>query len=119
MQVQKQQLQVSIAAKEQQALQAAVKTIRRTGLYGCGTSVNVEYPTASDLLQMGENIPNNITDLKYLANGDCFFAFQVTLSNGISSPVFKADGANDQNMQSFNIPDYSLVKRVNGTKQEG
>ena len=38
------------------------------------------------------------------------------LSNGTSSPVFTAQGENDQNMQSFNIHDYSLVKRVNGSK---
>ena len=41
----------------------------------------------------------------------------MVLSNGVSSAVFTAPGTNDQDMLSFNIPDYSQVKRVNGTKQ--
>ncbi len=41
----------------------------------------------------------------------------MVLSNGESSAVFTAPGTNDQDMLSFNIPDYSQVKRVNGTKQ--
>ncbi len=39
----------------------------------------------------------------------------MVLSNGVSSAVFTAPGTNDQGMLSFNIPDYSQVKRVNGT----
>jgi hypothetical protein len=31
--------------------------------------------------------------------------------------VFTAPGTNDQDMLSLNIPDYSQVKRVNGTQQ--
>ncbi len=31
--------------------------------------------------------------------------------------MFNAPGTNDQDMLSFNIPDYSQVKRVNGTQQ--
>ena len=38
------------------------------------------------------------------------------LSNGVSSPVFAADGVNTQGLQSFEIPDYSMVKRVKGTQ---
>jgi hypothetical protein len=34
----------------------------------------------------------------------------------VASPVFTANDVTDQDMQSFNIPDFSLVKRVNGTK---
>ena len=30
--------------------------------------------------------------------------------------MLTAKGENDQNMQSFNIQDYALVKRVNGSK---
>ncbi len=41
----------------------------------------------------------------------------MVLSNGLSSAVFTAPGTNDQDMLSFNIPDYSQVKRVKGTKQ--
>ena len=37
------------------------------------------------------------------------------LSNGAASPVFTSQGENDEGMQSFNIPDYSLVKSVNGS----
>ena len=39
----------------------------------------------------------------------------MVLTNGISSPVFKGRYENDQDMQEFDIQDYSLVKRVNGT----
>jgi hypothetical protein len=43
----------------------------------------------------------------------------VILSNGVSSPVFTANDQNDQGLQSFAIPDYSVVKRVKGTQQGG
>jgi hypothetical protein len=36
----------------------------------------------------------------------------------MASPVFKCSTEDGQDMQSFNIPDYSLVKIVNGTKQD-
>ena len=68
---------------------------------------------------MSKNIAFKIKDLKYKIcskDKDYFGAFQVVLSNGTSSPVFTAQGENDQNMQSVNIQDYSLVKRVNGSK---
>ena len=94
--------------------------MRKTGLYGKSTSgPYIEWPTASDLLQMVKNIPNKIKDLKHKksTNPDYFGAFQVILSNGMSSPVFTVSGTNDQDMQSCNIPDFSLVKKVNGTKQ--
>ena len=61
-------------------------------------------------------------DLKYQNStkfNSYFGAFQVILSNGISSPVFNADSTNGKNMQSFKVADYSLVKRVNGSKQDG
>jgi hypothetical protein len=37
------------------------------------------------------------------------------LTNGSSSPVFEGKYQNDQAWQSFDIKDYSLVKRVKGT----
>ncbi len=37
------------------------------------------------------------------------------LSNGVASPVFTATGQDAQGLQSFAIPDYSQVKRINGT----
>ncbi len=40
----------------------------------------------------------------------------MVLSNGVCSPVFTGKGENDQNMQSVNIQDYAIVKRVNGSK---
>ena len=55
-----QQLKVSLAEKQMQALQAAVKTMRKVVKYGAGQSLNVEWPTASDLLQMVKNIPTKI-----------------------------------------------------------
>ena len=86
-------------------------------MYGFNTTVNFEWPKAKDLLEMVKNIPNKIKVLKHKksTSGNCFGAFQVILSNGISSPVFRATGTNNHYMQSFNIPDFSLVKRVNGT----
>ena len=94
--------------------------MRKTGLFGLDTRINVEWPTASDLLQMANNIPTKIKDLKYKQisynDGSKYFdAFQVILSNGISSPILKGGYKNIQEMQSFNVPDFSLVKRVNGT----
>ncbi len=38
------------------------------------------------------------------------------LSNGVASPVFNVSNLNVQSMQSVNVSDFSLVKRVNGTK---
>ena len=68
---------------------------------------------------MHKNIGLKIKDLKYKLCSGCsglFGAFQVVLSNGTSSPVFTAKNENDQNMQSFNIHDYAIVKRINGSK---
>jgi hypothetical protein len=31
--------------------------------------------------------------------------------------VFKATGHDDQDLKSFEIPDYSVIKRINGTEQ--
>ena len=71
--------------------------MRKTGLYGIRSDVNVEWPTANDLLQMAKNIPSKIKDLKHKRSNfhtACFGAFQVILSNGISSPVFNAEKEN-------------------------
>ena len=60
--------------------------MRKTGLYGVDTNVNIEWPTASDLLQMAKNIPFKIRDLKFkksTAYNQLFGAFQVILSNGM------------------------------------
>ena len=64
MQVQIKHLPVSTAEKAHSVLEAAVKTMRKTGLYGHNTNVNTEWPTANDLLQMAKNIPTKIQDLK-------------------------------------------------------
>ncbi len=37
----------------------------------------------------------------------------------MASPVFKAHSNDGQALQSCNIPEFSLVKRVNGSKQRG
>ena len=61
--------------------------MRKTGLFGYSSSVNIEWPTAKDLMDMLKNIPTKITDLKYQkstwGSGTRFGAFQVTLSNGV------------------------------------
>ena len=94
--------------------------MRKTVHYGHSYRVDIEWPTASDLLQMAKNIPFKIRDLKFkksTAYNQLFGAFQVILSNGVSSPVFSTTDTNDSEMRSFNIPNYSLVKRVNGTEK--
>ena len=71
---------------------------------------------------MANNLPTNLKDLKYQSsayNSNYFGAFQVILSNGMASPVFKANSNDGQALQSCNIPEFSLVKRVNGSKQSG
>jgi hypothetical protein len=94
--------------------------MRRTQAYGYdGKDVDFVYPTPNDLLQMQKNIATRIKDLKFkicYKNKDFFGGFQVVLSNGVCSPVFTGKGENDQNMQSVNIQDYAIVKRVNGSK---
>ncbi len=68
---------------------------------------------------MQKNIAIKIKDLKFKIcsqDKNLFGAFQVVLSNGVCSPVFTVKGENDQNMQSVNIQDYAIVKRVNGSK---
>ena len=92
--------------------------MRKTGLYGDNDYVTIQWPTKKDLLEMLKDIPRKIKHLKYKKSGDYFGAFQVVLSNGVASPVFTANHVTDQDMQKFNIPDFSLVKRVNGTKTD-
>ncbi len=93
--------------------------MRRTQAYGyTDYDVDFVYPTPNDLLQMQNNIATRIKDLKFKIcseNSYVFGAFQVVLSNGVCSPVFTGKGENDQNMQSVNIQDYAIVKRVNGS----
>ncbi len=75
----------------------AVKTIRKTDLYGMYKSVNIEWPTVGDLLQMANSIPFKMIGLKYkksTTNTNRFGAFQVILSNGMSSPVFNSKNTN-------------------------
>ena len=86
MQVQIQHVPVSPAEKAHSVLDAAVKTMRKTGLFGYDSDVTIEWPTAKDLMDMIKNIPTKITDLKYqksITDDRVFGAFQVTLSNGI------------------------------------
>jgi hypothetical protein len=75
-----------------------------------------------DFLQMANSLPTNLRDIKYQkssCNSNFFGAFQIILSNGVASPVFIARSDDGQALHSINIPDFSLVKRVNGSKQNG
>ena len=77
---------MSPAEKAYSVLEAAVKTMRKTGHFGYNFCATIEWPTAKDLMEMLKNVPTKITDLKYqksTADSTCFGAFQVTLSNGI------------------------------------
>ena len=72
--------------------------MRKTGCFGWNTySIDFEWPTVNDLMQMPKNISIKLAALKHKNYGcsDGFGAFQVVLSNGISSPVFTAKGLND------------------------
>ena len=95
--------------------------MRNTQCYGWNNDkpMNFQFPTAQELLQMlKDNIRIKIKDLKYKQNTkekNWFGGFQVILSNGVASPVFTATGQDAQGLQSFAIPDYSHVKRINGT----
>jgi hypothetical protein len=64
---------------QQAALDAAVKTIRRSGHYGCTGAKEIEWPTVKDLQEMVKNLPTKIKTLKYqksdYADGSYFGAF--------------------------------------------
>ena len=66
------------------------------------------------------NIALKLKELKYKKNTlytSYIGGFQLILSNGTASPVFVATGQDAQGLQSVAIPDYSQVKRINGTRQ--
>ena len=95
-QVQGQVQQIQAAPFDQQlaALEAAIKSIRRTGLYGNNFDINFEWPKVDDLRNMVKNIPRKIADFRHKTSTtykDLFGAFQVVLSNGMASPVFKGE----------------------------
>ena len=109
------QLQVEKQAKAEkhlQAIEAAIKTMRKTECWGIKSSaLNFEWPSAQDLLQMLKNTPIiKAADLKYKINQynvSYFGGFQLILSNGKSSPVFLCNNGQDAtNLQSFVIADY-------------
>jgi hypothetical protein len=88
-------VQIQSAPHDQQlkALEAAIKSIRRTGCYGGYLSVTFEWPKVDDLRKMGENMPTKIADFRYAtstSDRNYFGAVQVVLSNGIASPLMKA-----------------------------
>jgi hypothetical protein len=69
---------------------------------------------------MADNLPTNLRDFKYqrsTVDSRFFGAFQVILSNGVESPIFKAHSNDGKALESCKIPDFSLVKKVNGSKQ--
>ena len=82
--------------------------------------VNFRFPTAQDLLQMPKNMAIKVQDLKYKKNTvnseNYFGGFQLIFSNGVSSPLFTGTSQGAQGLQSFAIPDFSQVKRINGTQ---
>ncbi len=95
-QVQGQVQQIQAAPFDQQlaALEAAIKSMRRTPLYGINSNINFEWPKMEDLRNMVKNMPKKIADFRhktYTNNSRYFGAFQVVLSNGMASPVFKGD----------------------------
>ena len=97
--------------------------MRKTVCYGLNTRgpVNFEFPTPQDLLQISKNnIAIKVKDLMYkksTGSSKYFGGFQLILSNGVSSPVFTCTDQDASGLQSFAIPDYSQVKRINGTNQ--
>ncbi len=95
-QVQGQVQQIQAAPFDQQlaALEAAIKSIRRTPLYGFGSGIGFEWPKVEDLQNMVKNMPKKIEDFRHktcTSDTNYFGAFQVVLSNGMASPVFKGE----------------------------
>ena len=37
----------------------------------------------------------------------------------MESPVFNVEGTNGRNLKNFTVSDFSLVKRIDGTEQDG
>ncbi len=75
--------------------------MRKTGLYGYDSEVNFEWPKVEDLKKMVKNLPTGIKYLKYqrcTMNTEYFGAFQLTLSNGLESPIFNASGTNGKDL---------------------
>ncbi len=90
--------------------------MRKTECYGDNCKQHdFEWPKEYDLLHMLKNMPIKVKDLKYNKTGYRFGAFQLILSNGTSSPVFIAKTCNGENLQSFDIKDYSDIKRGKGS----
>jgi hypothetical protein len=118
-------VQIQSAPDDQQlkALEAAIRSIRRTGCFGNGIGiVTFEWPKVDDLRKMVENMPTKIADFRHsksTTNSKFFGAFQVALSNGMASPEMQGKKEFFTDFQSLQIKDYSQVKRVNGTKQDG
>ncbi len=88
------QIQSSPQDQQLKALEDAIKSIRRTGGYGGNFSVTFEWPKVDDLRKMGENMPTKIADFRHAKstqNMHAFGTFQVVLSNGMASPLMKAE----------------------------
>jgi hypothetical protein len=67
-------------------------------MYGKNSNINFEWPKVNDLRNMVKNIPRKIADFRHKTSTtykDLFGAFQVVLSNGMASPVFKGGDEND------------------------
>ena len=76
------------------ALEAAIKSIRKTRGYGNDWKVTYEWPKAEDLWKMFANMPTKIIEFRHATSSSerkLFGAFQVVLSNGMASPVMKAE----------------------------
>jgi len=70
------------AEQQLAALEAAIKTMRRTDCYGANPeSIDFEWPKPADLLQMANKIQIKIKNLNYRksSNGFCFSAIQIEL----------------------------------------
>ncbi len=94
LQGQVQQILTAPFDKQLAALETAIISIRRTGLFGNTSSINFEWPKVDDLRKMLKNMPKMIADFRYktsTSDKNFFGAFQVVLSNGIASPVFKGN----------------------------
>jgi hypothetical protein len=89
-----QQIQAVPSSKQLAALEAAFKSIRRTRLYGFDNNIAFEWPNVNDLWLMNKNMPKKIAEFRHktsTTDKHCFGAFQIVLSNGMASPVYKGE----------------------------
>ena len=96
--------------REDELVSAAI-SLRKLPKWGCVfDQIDFEWPTQEDLLRMPKDKPIKVESIQYKPCKQynyLFGAIQVTLSNGVSSPVFTARQQDDSNFKAVNITNSS------------